>query len=150
MIIIKRDFSVAVKAVVIRDNQFLVLRRSKKEIESSYMNNHEKWDLPGGGIRYFEKAEDGLLREVMEETGLNVTIIKPISLFDAIKPHIHLCIFTYVCTYDSGEVQLSSEHDAYYWLTLEEAEEKELPRWMLRDFKSAATELCSFMQDRSE
>ena len=51
----KRDFAVAVKAVIIKENRALVLCRSKDEMEGSYMNSHQKWDLPGGGLHFFEK-----------------------------------------------------------------------------------------------
>lgn len=64
----KRDFAVAVKAVIIKENKALVLCRSKHEMECSYMNSHQKWDLPGGGLHFFEKAEEGLRREIREET----------------------------------------------------------------------------------
>ena len=35
----KRDFAVAVKAIVVRENKVLLLHRSAEEIKHSYMNN---------------------------------------------------------------------------------------------------------------
>lgn len=137
----KRDFAVAVKAVIIKENKALVLCRSKHEMECSYMNSHQKWDLPGGGLHFFEKAEEGLRREIREETDLHVSIGPPLSLFDAIKHHIHLCIFTYACTWTGGEVRLSPEHEAFFWMTEEEMEESELPHWMERDIRAAFASL---------
>ena len=90
-----RDFAVAVKAVIVRGDEVLVLRRSKGEMAGSYMNKYQKWDLPGGGLHFYEKAEDGLLREIREETSLSVEIGRPVSMFDIIRHQIHLCIFTY-------------------------------------------------------
>lgn len=133
----KRDFAVAVKAVILKENKALVLCRSKHEMEGSYMNSHQKWDLPGGGLHFFEKAEEGLHREIMEETELLVEIGQPLSLFDVIKHHIHLCIFTYACRWKEGEISLSEEHDAYFWLTESEMEASELPHWMKRDIRRA-------------
>ena len=133
----KRDFAVAVKAVIIKENKALVLCRSKHEMEGSFMNSHQKWDLPGGGLHFFERAEEGLRREIREETNLEVVIGQPLSLFDAIKYHIHLCIFTYACRWKSGEVCLSAEHDDYFWVTEEEMEASELPHWMKRDIRAA-------------
>lgn len=133
----KRDFAVAVKAVIIKEEKALVLCRSRREMEGSYMNSSQKWDLPGGGLHFFEHAQEGLEREIREETGLQVTVGLPLSLFDAIKQRVHLCIFTYACRWKAGEVRLSAEHDAFYWLTEAEAEESALPRWMKRDIRRA-------------
>ena len=128
-----RDFAVAVKAVIVRGDEVLVLRRSKGEMVGSYMNKYQKWDLPGGGLHFYEKAEDGLLREIREETSLSVEIGRPVSMFDIIRHQIHLCIFTYAAVWTGGEVQLSKEHDGFLWLHKDEVEESELPHWMKRD-----------------
>lgn len=128
-----RDFAVAVKAVIVRGDEVLVLRRSKGEMAGSYMNKYQKWDLPGGGLHFYEKAEDGLLREIREETSLSVEIGRPVSMFDIIRHQIHLCIFTYAAVWTGGEVQLSKEHDGFLWLHKDKVEESELPHWMKRD-----------------
>lgn len=133
----KRDFAVAVKAVIIKEDKALVLCRSRVEMQSSYMNSRQKWDLPGGGLHFYERAEDGLHREIREETGLEAAIGLPVSLFDVIKYHIHLCIFTYACRWLAGEVRLSGEHEAFYWLTEDEAENSDLPSWLKRDIHRA-------------
>ena len=52
-----------------------------------------------------------------------------------------MTIFTYLCTYRSGNVILSDEHESYYWLTLKEAEEMKLPPWIIKDIKSAFNEI---------
>lgn len=82
---------------------------------------------------FLRKAEDGLLREIREETSLSVEIGRPVSMFDIIRNQIHLCIFTYAAVWTGGEVQLSKEHDGFLWLHKDEVEESELPHWMKRD-----------------
>lgn len=136
-----RDFAVAVKAVIVRGDEVLVLRRSKGEMAGSYMNKYQKWDLPGGGLHFYEKAEDGLLREIQEETTLSVEIGRPVSMFDIIRHQVHLCIFTYAALWKEGEVQLSKEHDGFLWLHKDEVEESELPHWMKRDIFRALESL---------
>lgn len=136
----KRDFALVAKAVIIRNNQFLLLKRSKKEIESSVINRYQAWDLPGGGIRFFETAEKGLYREIKEETSLSVALLRPIGMYDAIRSQIHLSIVTYLCEYLSGEVILSSEHASFHWLFLDEMEEANVPKWMIRDCEIAEKE----------
>ena len=135
-----RDFAVAVKAVLLRDGKVLVLRRSKDEMAGSYLNKHQKWDFPGGGLHFYERAEDGLRREIREETALSVQIGPPLSMFDIIRHQVHLCIFTYVCYWKQGEVCLRREHDGFVWMTEEETACSELPHWMKRDISRAFAE----------
>lgn len=134
-------FALAVKAIIFKDDKFLVLRRSEKEMKSSYLNKYEHWDLPGGSVYFHENSTEGLYREIYEETALNVKLIKPIRVFDVIKKQMHMTIITYMCQYGSGEVVLSEEHEEYFWLTLKEAEEMKVPKWMLKDIKSVIDEM---------
>lgn len=101
------------------------------------MNKKEAWDLPGGGLHFFETSTKGLVREVKEETGIYVHIIEPFSVFDVIKNNIHLTIITYICVCDTYNVTLSDEHDAFYWLTLEDVKNKDIPKWMKKEFEKA-------------
>lgn len=51
------------RAIVEHDGRILVLK--------SWLGNDE-WLLPGGGVRLGERPLDGLIREVKEETGLEL------------------------------------------------------------------------------
>lgn len=51
-----------------RDNSYLMLHRVKKENDA----NHDKWIGIGGGFEPGESADDCVLREVKEETGLTL------------------------------------------------------------------------------
>ncbi|KXL52397.1 nucleoside triphosphatase NudI [Anaerotignum neopropionicum] len=146
----KRDFAVAVKAIIVKEERVLILTRSQDEMECSYMNSRQKWDLPGGGLHFYERSQEGLKREIKEETGLDVFVGEPVSLFDVIKNHIHLCIFTYVCRWKEGEVILSEEHEAFYWMTGEEVCQSELPNWMKRDLLRAFTREKEMHIERDE
>lgn len=136
----KRDFAVAVKTVIIKENQALCLFRSDKEIRSSRLNSVDLCDLPGGGLQYFEKMEDGLHREVREETSLKVNIIKPLDAHDIIRPALHIIFVTYLSEYLSGEVVLSDEHKGYQWVGEDEIDGLNMQKWLKRIYKKAFAE----------
>ena len=57
--------SVSVAGIVVRDdNRVLVIRR----------DDNGQWEAPGGVLELDESFEDGVRREVLEETGLQVAV----------------------------------------------------------------------------
>ena len=59
---------VAAYAVIVRGGDVLLSRLAP------YLAETERWTLPGGGIDFGEHPDDAVVREVHEETGLDVTI----------------------------------------------------------------------------
>ena len=63
-----------------------IIRNASRQIflaqraASSHMAN--KWEFPGGKIEQHESAEQALKRELMEETGIEVTAAKAIGQAD--------------------------------------------------------------------
>lgn len=109
---------VAAKAVVIDDQgRVLVVREARTYDEGTKIG---KYGLPGGRLNLGESYNDGLHREVKEETGLKVEALYPIYVGEwhpVIKdvPHQIIAIFT-VCKAKSTDVKLSTEHDDFKWL----------------------------------
>lgn len=60
-------------------SRVLVLKGQKVLVVKGWLNNGQ-WSLPGGGIRRMEQADLAAVRELKEETGLDVTPSELINL----------------------------------------------------------------------
>lgn len=97
--------SVSVAAAIIDDDgRFLVIRRAD--------NGH--WEPPGGVLELGESITHGLIREVAEETGLNVV---PLALTGVYK-NMHRAIVALVfrCTIVGRAAHTTGEVDELRWL----------------------------------
>jgi 8-oxo-dGTP diphosphatase len=115
---------IACKAVIAKDGKVLLLREASTYEEGT---NIGRYHLPGGRINAGEPFLDGLKREVMEETGLEVEIGEPLFVgewFPVIKDvQNQIVAIFFVCKPLPGDVKLSEEHDDYRWVTLAEAQQ---------------------------
>ncbi len=110
-------FLVATKAIVLRDDgKMLTMRRS-----NTAPTNPLGWDLPGGILEFDEEADQGIIRETKEETGLD---IKNPRTFHAIARPNNIgeqwVNIYYVAEIASEDVVLSFEHDEFKWILPEE------------------------------
>ena len=99
--------------VLIRDDEgrFLLLKRSM-----SSNANRGRWDLPGGKVDAGEAFDVALLREVVEELGLTVSLERVAGAAESVLPDRHVAYIIMEGRRLSGEVRLSGEHDAYAWV----------------------------------
>lgn len=113
-----RRFQIAVKALIVRGGKILVLRRSAgDEIDPG------SWEIPGGRLEWGEDAEQALAREVLEETGLAIEVVRPVSVW-CIRPDeaVQVIGITFLARHLRGEIRLGAEHDLARWILPFEAE----------------------------
>jgi 8-oxo-dGTP diphosphatase len=83
----------------------------------SSKGNPGKWDLPGGKVDTGENLEQGLLREVVEETGLAISLHRVLGAAQAESSTVRIVYLLFEGRHRSGRVRLSSEHDDYMWVS---------------------------------
>ena len=102
-----------VKAIIKKDNSFLIVKRAAKET-----NSPNRWSFVGGGVELGESYIQALQREVMEEASIKVTPVRYISSKTIPAKEGGVVLISYVfCEYESGTVKLNEEHDEYLWIT---------------------------------
>ena len=106
------------KALIVdKEGKVLILREAATYGEGTQRG---RYHMPGGRVEPGEPFEEALKREVMEETGLTVTIGRPIYVGEwhpVIKGEERQIIATFfICEPTSQTVRLSDEHDDYQWI----------------------------------
>ena len=86
-------------AVVFRGDEVLLIRRGRPPFRGH-------WSIPGGKVDHGEPLEAGVLREVLEETGVRARVLGLIDLFEALPggpDEPHFVMADYACEHVSGE-----------------------------------------------
>jgi len=92
------------------------------------------WGIPGGKIRWGERSEDALRRELKEETNLDVSGIQFVMVQDCIHSKEfcrdeHFLLLNYTChAAGTGPVRLNDEAREFCWATTDEAMAMDLNR----------------------
>jgi len=125
-----RKFGVATKAIIKNnDGKFLVIFKSDTEEISP-----NEIDIPGGRLKFGEKLEESLKREIKEELGIIIEIVKLSRSWSLIKDDFHLVGLTFLVNYIGGEVQLSGEHTDFKWIDKEAIMKGDYPNWIKEEF----------------
>lgn len=88
---------------------FAVILNKKKEVLLCHRRDCDLWNLPGGGLEKKESPWDGVVREVKEETGLEIEIKKLIGVYH--KDEKKEIVFSFQCAVSGGKSVLSDEAD---------------------------------------
>jgi ADP-ribose pyrophosphatase YjhB (NUDIX family) len=78
------------------------------------------WSPPGGRLRLDENPIAGLMREVKEETSLDIEAIAPVNIWFGMWQQNWLLSIDYLAYTQAREITLSEEHNEYKWVSLEE------------------------------
>ncbi len=150
---------VGVGGVVIENGRALLIRRGSEPMLG-------QWSIPGGTLELGESLENGVVRELREETGLTVRIVEMIEVFDRIYedqadaagggtldstgkaaekkgPRYHHVIIDYLCERIDGEAKAGSDVTDVAFATEDELERYGLTETATRILRKA------FVMDRA-
>jgi mutator protein MutT len=126
--------------------QLLLIQRAKDD----HYPNH--WEFPRGKVDDGEKIKDGLLREVKEEVGLDINILKYFNKFSYVVKESGIIKrvstqYNWICTPKdiNQEVKLSFEHQAYKWISHDAEAELYLYNEIKQTVMAALTEYGNFV-----
>ena len=128
---------VAVTAIIVKDDKYLIIKRS-----SNKKRFPNKWTVPGGRLEvedyinlpkdtqsyWYNVLEKVLRREVSEEVGIEIKNIEYLTSLATVhadgNPSL---VISCVADYVSGEIKLQKEEaDDFAWVSLPEAEKYDL------------------------
>jgi len=113
-----------VKALIRRGDEYLF-------VESKDFSGG-RYEVPGGRKNKGESDEVALLREVGEEVGLVVRVVRLLDEWNLDLPAKGLGLNgkTYLCEYVSGDVCLGDEQSSFCWVSREELEGLDVSEWL--------------------
>ena len=76
--------------------------------------------MPGGGLEYGETPHQALIRELKEETGLDIKILKPVYTFTAIRADYQTVGIGFLSIPTNDHVVISDEHTDYRFVDSDE------------------------------
>jgi 8-oxo-dGTP diphosphatase len=104
-----------VGALIFNRDKILLVERGKEPLKGY-------WSLPGGVLEIGETLEQGIVREVCEETGLEVKPVKVLEIFERIirdaegAPEYHYVLIDYVCRVTAGSLRAADDASRAAWV----------------------------------
>jgi len=98
-------------AIIKRDNRILICQRPEGKSCGLL------WEFPGGKVEYGETGEQCIIREIQEELGITLRVIRKLTdvTFEYPDKAVHLNF--YITEIESGNL-ICKEHNALAWISL--------------------------------
>ncbi len=111
--------------VVKKGERLLITRRKPEGLLGGL------WEFPGGKVEKDEEGPDACVRELLEETGLDVTVSSHLTRITHAYTHFKIEVDVYLCGYVSGRVQLNGPVD-HRWIRPCEIDQYPFPKANLK------------------
>lgn len=81
---------VSARAIIVQDGKLLAFKRKRFDVEEGGFL--EYYSIPGGGVEVGESVEDACVRELKEEMGVEIKLIKKVAVRYANRHENHMYI----------------------------------------------------------
>lgn len=109
---------------------FGIIRDEQNRVLLCLRTDYDMWNLPGGGLEKGESPWDGTIREVKEETGFDVEIVRLSGVYS--KPDKDEIILNFECKIIGGKATLNDEAKDIKWFTFDEIPHNTSPKHIER------------------
>ena len=118
----RRSILVAVGAVIEDDAGRILLVRHVPQRGGFWKG---KWICPGGRLELGEQIQEGIKREVREETHLEIELIEPLIPFERIvrqagETELHVIYIDYLARLRGGELKPADDVGEAVWVSSED------------------------------
>lgn len=97
---VKNSFQIRVTGILIQDSQILLVKQ--------HVSKFREWSLPGGRVESGETLNEAIVREMKEETGLNVSIKELLYVCDKPEANPAILHITFLLDILGGNIALPS------------------------------------------
>jgi len=128
---LKREYPtkpiVGIGAVIICNGKILLAKRGSEP-------DKNKWSIPGGLVELGETVQETTVREVKEETNLEVQVRRLIDVVDNLEPdekgrlRYHFVVLDFLVHLKGGSLRAGSDVLDVRWVPLGEVEEYDLTK----------------------
>lgn len=109
---------------------FGIITDSDERVLLCHRNDHDLWNLPGGGVLAGESPWDALAREIKEETGLEARPVHLTGVYS--KPDKNEIVLSFVCQITGGEITLTDEADKIKYFEVSQIPKNTSPKQVER------------------
>lgn len=106
---------VGVGAVILQDGNLLMIKRGRPPRQG-------QWAVPGGKVRWGETLHEAVVREVREETGLEVKVDELVWVGETIGEDWHFILLDFAAHVLGGVLEPADDADEAVWVPLSEVD----------------------------
>lgn len=109
---------------------FGIIFDEQKRVLLVHRRDYDLWNLPGGTLEDFESPKNAVIREVREETGLEVKVFKLLGVYN--KENKNDIAFSFLCKVIGGEITLNDEADKIEYFEVDKLPPNSVPKQVER------------------